>query len=216
MRKRHFSEEMEKPSPDALLLDKGSSKDSFGGRYKTRTCDLPHVKRMRYQLRQSSIADSSKKYYTAKKNDCQDLFLCLRCFSRTKPDLIGQVLLGAGNEARTRYLHLGKVALYRMSYARRMEAPPGFEPGSRGFAVPCLTTWLWRQKSWCLGSESNQRHADFQSAALPTELPRHTRENGAGNEARTRYLHLGKVALYRMSYARKWRPRRDLNPRPPA
>ena len=28
----------------------------FGGRYKTRTCDLPHVKRMRYQLRQSSIS----------------------------------------------------------------------------------------------------------------------------------------------------------------
>ena len=26
-----------------------------GGRYKTRTCDLPHVKRMRYQLRQSSV-----------------------------------------------------------------------------------------------------------------------------------------------------------------
>jgi hypothetical protein len=25
---------------------------------------------------------------------------------------------------------------------------------------------------WCLGPESNQRHADFQSAALPTELPR--------------------------------------------
>ena len=27
-------------------------------------------------------------------------------------------------------------------------------------------------------------------------------KNGAGNEIRTRYLHLGKVALYRMSYAR--------------
>ena len=27
---------------------------------------------------------------------------------------------------------------------------------------------------------------------------------GAGNEARTRYLHLGKVALYQMSYARIW------------
>ena len=26
---------------------------------------------------------------------------------------------------------------------------------------------------------------------------------GAGDEARTRYLHLGKVALYQMSYARK-------------
>ncbi len=55
---------------------------------------------------------------------------------------------GAGNETRTRYLHLGKVALYRMSYARE----------------------------WCLRSELNQRHADFQSAALPTELQRHMLE----------------------------------------
>ena len=29
-----------------------------------------------------------------------------------------RLFYGAGNEARTRYLHLGKVALYRMSYAR--------------------------------------------------------------------------------------------------
>ena len=28
-------------------------------------------------------------------------------------------------------------------------------------------------------------------------------ENGADDEARTRYLHLGKVALYQMSYIRK-------------
>ena len=27
---------------------------------------------------------------------------------------------------------------------------------------------------WCLRSESNQRHGDFQSPALPTELQRHT------------------------------------------
>ena len=53
-------------------------------------------------------------------------------------------VFGAGDEARTRYLDLGKVALYQMSYARR----------------------------WCLRPESNWRHADFQSAALPTELPR--------------------------------------------
>ena len=25
-----------------------------------------------------------------------------------------------------------------------LEASPGFEPGNRGFAVRCLTTWLWR------------------------------------------------------------------------
>ena len=53
-----------------------------------------------------------------------------------------------------------------------LEAPPGFEPGSQGFADPCLTTWLWRQKK--------QRGAVF----------------GAGNEIRTRDIHLGKVALY--------------------
>ena len=28
-------------------------------------------------------------------------------------------------------------------------------------------------KTWCLGAESNHRHEDFQSSALPTELPRH-------------------------------------------
>ena len=55
------------------------------------------------------------------------------------------IFVGAGDEARTRYLHLGKVALYRMSYTRK----------------------------WCLRPELNWRHADFQSAALPTELPRH-------------------------------------------
>ena len=58
---------------------------------------------------------------------------------------LGYVAIGAGDEARTRYLHLGKVALYQMSYIRK----------------------------WCLRSESNQRHEDFQSSALPTELPRH-------------------------------------------
>ena len=64
-------------------------------------------------------------------------------------------LFGAGDGARTRYLHLGKVALYQMSYTRILA--PDWEP-------------------WCLRSESNQRHADFQSAALPTELQRHTRK----------------------------------------
>ena len=64
-----------------------------------------------------------------------------------------------------------------------MEAPPRFELGNRGFAVLCLTTWLWRHITY-----AGERPAYVFS--------------GAGNEARTRYLHLGKVALYRMSYAR--------------
>ena len=72
----------------------------------------------------------------------------------------GAVKNGAVDEARTRDLHLGKVALYQLSYYRTL---------------------------WCLGAESNHRHANFQSAALPTELPRQI-----------------------------WRPGRGSNPRPPA
>ena len=59
----------------------------------------------------------------------------------------------------------------------------------------------------------NRGIADLQSAALPLgydalsvcRLLITQPANaffGAGNETRTRYLHLGKVALYRMSYAR--------------
>ena len=47
---------------------------------------------------------------------------------------------GADDEARTRYLHLGKVALYQMSYIRILLVPPGgIEPPTRGFSVPCST-----------------------------------------------------------------------------
>ena len=66
-------------------------------------------------------------------------------------------VFGAGDEARTRYLDLGKVALYQMSYARK----------------------------WCLRSELNQRHADFQSAALPTELQRQKMATRNGLEPST-------------------------------
>ncbi len=37
---------------------------------------------------------------------------------KEKPFAKWQRVFGAGDEARTRYLHLGKVALYRMSYTR--------------------------------------------------------------------------------------------------
>ena len=67
--------------------------------------------------------------------------------------------------------------------------------------------FLWRRHP-----DSDRRIADLQSAALPLGygaeykicglLSARKSIFGAGNEARTRYLHLGKVALYRMSYAR--------------
>ena len=62
-----------------------------------------------------------------------------------------------------------------------LEVTPGFEPGNEGFADPCLTTWLCHRMT-----ERNEVLSVF----------------GAGDEARTRYLDLGKVALYQMSYAR--------------
>ena len=69
-------------------------------------------------------------------------------------------MYGAGNEIRTRDPRLGKAVLYR-------------------WAIPACT--------WCLRTESNCRHTDFQSVALPTELPRH------------------------VFCKKKWRPRSDLN-----
>ena len=66
----------------------------------------------------------------------------------------GGEINGAGNGARTRHLRLGKAALYQMSYSRK----------------------------WCLRVELNHRHGDFQSPALPTELPRQIwRPEGGSN-----------------------------------
>ena len=41
---------------------------------------------------------------------------------RNKERFMRSLSFGAGDEARTRYLHLGKVALYRMSYTRKFGA----------------------------------------------------------------------------------------------
>ena len=62
-----------------------------------------------------------------------------------------------------------------------MEVPARFELANNGFADRGLTTWL-------------RYHMKLGTLSVPNF--------GAGDEARTRYLHLGKVALYRMSYAR--------------
>ncbi len=46
----------------------------------------------------------------------------------------------AVDEARTRDLHLGKVALYQLSYYRMMMVPwGGIEPPTRRFSVCCST-----------------------------------------------------------------------------
>ena len=77
----------------------------------------------------------------------QTLALPLGYVTIQEKRLLGAVsLFGAGDEARTRYLDLGKVALYQMSYARKrrrycgtLVPPVGVEPTTRGFSVRCST-----------------------------------------------------------------------------
>ena len=49
---------------------------------------------------------------------------------RAIPEQLLLLLNGAADEARTRYLHLGKVALYQMSYGRILETLLGLLTGA--------------------------------------------------------------------------------------
>ena len=66
-----------------------------------------------------------------------------------------------------------------------MAVQTGIEP-----AISCVTGRHVNRyttgpiKRWWLGTESNRRHMDFQSIALPTELPSHL-VAGAGFEPTT-------------------------------
>ena len=142
--------------------------------------------------------------------------------------------IGAADEARTRYLHLGKVALYQMSYGRIFGAfilAPSRAILSN-FGVPAKAcearfcgeeekVWRSSQQSCLQDCTMNSRTFDEATriglepttpsvtgwcsnqlsyrAILEQRLLLHY---GAADEARTRYLHLGKVALYQMSYGR--------------
>ena len=59
---------------------------------------------------------------------------------------------------------------------RILELAIGIEPTTCWLQVSCSANWATPAnlvKKWCLRAESNHRQRDFQSLALPTELPRH-------------------------------------------
>ena len=66
------------------------------------------------------------------------------------------VIYGAGDGTRTRDLLITNQLLYQLSYT----------------------------SVWCLRAESNHRHGDFQSPALPTELQRLKWRSGRGSNPR--------------------------------
>ena len=94
-----------------------------------------------------------------------------------------------------------------------MEVTPGFEPGNQGFADPCLTTWLCHRRYIYIICKPSEKVHTFFEEKHPHPSQVWVFLSGAGNEARTRYLHLGKVALYQMSYARRWCPEPESNQR---
>ena len=67
------------------------------------------------------------------------------------------VLVGADDGARTRYLHLGKVALYQMSYIRICGASGRNRTTDTGIFSPLLYRLSYRGKNWRPGTGSNRR-----------------------------------------------------------
>ena len=108
---------------------------------------------------------------------------------------------GAADEARTRYLHLGKVALYQMSYSRRYDCADA--QCLIGAADEARTRYHTPQKQAFAGPRTSIKKSSGSGSAC-CRMGKYSLGDGFGaaDEARTRYLHLGKVALYQMSYSR--------------
>ena len=94
-----------------------------------------------------------------------------------------------------------------------LEAPPRLGLGNRGFAVRCLTTWLWRHMTkpdneirfcflWSGLRGSNSLPPPWQGGALPDELKP---QNGASGQSRTGDTRIFSPLLYLLSYRGKYK-----------
>ena len=71
-------------------------------------------------------------------------YFCVIGFRKKGRLIFLSVLFGADDEARTRYLHLGKVALYRMSYIRIYGASDRNRTNDTGIFSPLLYRLSYR------------------------------------------------------------------------
>ena len=78
-----------------------------------------------------------------------------------------------------------------------LEATPGFEPGDRGVADLCLTTWPCRLIA--VGYPDYIIIFPFRNTGYKKSGDFLARSFGADYGARTRHLRLGKATLYQMS-----------------
>src|ERR1700744_619337 len=70
-------------------------------------------------------------------------------------------------------------------------------------------------KSWCPGAESNHRHCDFQSHALPTELPGRATEGRKKASEPAVYSGMGLPCPPRFACGFTWRSPRETRRRVP-
>ena len=123
-------------------------------------------------------------------------------FDKNRTQETGRILCpvfyGADDEARTRYLHLGKVALYQMSYIRIHGASDRNRTNDTRIFSPLLYQLSYRGKKWRPGTGSNRRPLAWQASVLTNWT---TGPFGGNNRARTCDPLLVRQMLSQLSYA---------------
>ena len=95
-------------------------------------------------------------------------YFCVIGFRKKGRLIFLSVLFGADDEARTRYLHLGKVALYRMSYIRTVGASGRNRTSDTRIFSPLLYQLSYRGKYMKTGKAGFRRKMATRNGLEPS------------------------------------------------